>query len=87
MKFCSSRCLVGLLYSTSPSPPSWKRARQFGQTHVHRDSHTDLTMSHTSEILEGPPSPPPGVENLADSVYGNLEEVDHFEVGTSYNVR
>ena len=68
---CSQR-LVGISPSTSP-PPSRKISRQSRRTHIHRDSHIDLTMSQTSKIPEAPPSPPLGTGNVPDSVYGTLE--------------
>ena len=80
-----SQCLVGISPSTSP-PPSRKISRQSRRTHTHRDSHIDLTMSHTFEIPEAPPSPPPRAGNMSDSVYGTPEEFDPFEVGASYTV-
>ena len=43
-------------------------------------------MIHRYEIPEHPPSPPPRYETLPESLYGTLEEPDHFEVGTSHNV-
>ena len=43
-------------------------------------------MSHTSEISKHPPSPPPGVDTIPNSLYGTPEEPDHFEVGVSHNV-
>ena len=86
VEFHHSRCLAGIPPSMSP-PPSWKRTKQSGRTQTHFDSHTDLTMNHTSDILEAPPSLPPRAENAPDSVYGTPKGADHFEIGTSYTVR
>ena len=61
--------LAGLPPSTSP-PPSWKGARQYRRIDTHCDSHIDLTMSHTFDISEDPPTPSFGMGKVPLSVYG-----------------
>ena len=68
-------------------PSSWKRVRQSRWTHTHCDSHTSLIMSHASDIPEAPLSLSSRMGNVPLSVYGNLEETNLFEFGTSYNAR
>ena len=80
-----SHRLIGLLPSTSP-PPLGERLKQSGRTNTHFDSHTNITMSHTSEGQEGSPYPPIDRKSLPENLYGTPEDLNHFVVGTSHDV-
>ena len=76
--------LAGLLPSTSP-PPLGERTRQSRRTDTHFDSHTDITMTHTSEIPEIPTSPPPMWKVAPSSTYGTPELPNHAVAGESHD--
>ena len=79
-----SRHLAGLPPSTSP-PPLGESTRQSERTNTHFDSHTDITMSHTSEILKQPSYPPPVWEISPSSTYRNPLGSDHPVAGTPHD--